>query len=793
MWTSTTRYLFLILCVAALCACQRRENPSDPFPTGVVATLAPTFTTEAGRPATEADTSAAIPTDTPELSPTALPNLPPADRLTRAREADRLGLWEEAEGWYRTLEKDRTYGHAAMFYLGDLYERRGRLVEAASAWTAGLTLNPSGDFAAPMAYRLGKGLAAVGQYDSAITLYERADDLTDAADAVIAQRLAESYEALNDRDAMVAQWERLYDHPTALRANRSLTAQAIGNYYAEEEAWEEATTWYKKALALARIDSYRADLTLKLGDFAQEAGETGRATAYWQAVLDDFPGEDATLSAMDRLSKVGRTFTPLELGDLYYQNDQYARAMNYYIEALEVETHPAEGHIGLANAAEGSGNLSGAVTEWEKIIQTHPESAAFFPQSWYNIGRIEAKRGDATAAIAAWDTVVNTYPDSPFAGEALWSWGVLERSRDNLTAAQTQWDQLAAEFPDHPRVPDALWASGLVSFTAGDYPTAQATFTQLTKVEKTRPTRAFFWVGKAAAADGDSATAHDYWRRTVAYNPDDYSAMRARDLLAGDAVSPRGEVTLRTPDAAWQPSVTGEGLPDGEPWVAQGKLLYLMGEPSWANESMTQALTTYTNDAAALWDLTLTFHELGYYELQSRTARRLMSVLDENFTNAPPDLLAYIFPMPYAPELVAATDTYDQNPLFVAAIIYQESRWQVRAQSSAAASGLMQVIPDTGRWIANRLGDTEFRLSDLYRPLTALRYGTYYLDFCLDQFDDNPVYALAAYNGGPGNARKWATGDDDLFVERVSFGETRSYVELIYTYYHGYTRAYLHE
>ncbi len=57
-------------------------------------------------------------------------------------------------------------------------------------------------------------------------------------------------------------------------------------------------------------------------------------------------------------------------------------------------------------------------------------------------------------------------------------------------------------------------------------------------------------------------------------------------------------------------------------------------------------------------------------------------------------------------------------------------------------------------------------------------------------FNDNPFKALAAYNSGPGNARRWESSDDDLFVENISLRETRSYIERLYEHWHGYQRAY---
>ncbi len=765
---------------------------AEPIPAPpVTTTLAPTFTPDGGAvpplSTMERGQGGEVATLTPSPAPTPTPDLPPQGRLDAGRAADRLGNWEEAQGWYATLINDRTYGHAAMYYAGDLYFRRGLYVEAAAAWTAGLELDPDGAFAAPMLYRLGRGMAGRGQHESAIALYRRADDTSDAADAVIAQRLAESYAGLGDMENAVAQWMRVYEDERTLRVNRALTAQQIGDWHAENEEWLEAIEWYAAALEGSVVESYRADLIYKQGLFSSEAGETERARAYWQAVLDEYPGESAALQAVAQLEQVGRIFTPLELGDLYYANEQYTNASAAYVSALEATDHISDGHAGLARTSEANGNLSSAVEEWTKIIETHPESTELYPEAWYQIGRLQARLGDSTAAFAAWQTVVEQFPDSDFAGDALWAWGNVYRDSGSMADAIGKWEQLANDYPDHPRRAGVLWAMGMAHYRAADFAAAQTAFSGLAEVDE-RPTRATFWAGKAALAAGDREGAQTFWEQTIETDPGDYYALRAADLLAENEWTARGHRTVNPPPA--ETVIEGEGLPADESMLAQGELLLLMGENGWANSSFVAANAAYHENPAALFDVSQRLHEIGAYNAASDAARRLINAEGYTVVDAPPDLLAMAYPMPFGAELVEATRALNEDPLFVAAMIYQESRWQAGAQSSASARGLLQVIPDTGRWVANRLGDRNFTPADLYRPLTSLQYGTYYLDYCLDEFDDNPYQAIAAYNGGPGNARRWAADDPDLFVEQITFAETRSYVELVYTHYHAYVRAY---
>ena len=119
-------------------------------------------------------------------------------------------------------------------------------------------------------------------------------------------------------------------------------------------------------------------------------------------------------------------------------------------------------------------------------------------------------------------------------------------------------------------------------------------------------------------------------------------------------------------------------------------------------------------------------------------------------------------------------ERFDLDPALIAAVINQESNFQDQT-SSAGARGLMQITHETADTIERLSGGETFTYDDLADPELNIRYGTYYLDYLLEQYGGNVVAALAAYNAGPGNADLW--GGIDLQVEDIQFAETRAYVE----------------
>jgi soluble lytic murein transglycosylase len=118
----------------------------------------------------------------------------------------------------------------------------------------------------------------------------------------------------------------------------------------------------------------------------------------------------------------------------------------------------------------------------------------------------------------------------------------------------------------------------------------------------------------------------------------------------------------------------------------------------------------------------------------------------------------------------------------LAAVIYAESRFR-DATSHAGARGLMQITPQTARYIANLSGGTAFEQGDLSTPQVNISYGAYYLRYLLRRYDRNTVLALAAYNGGEGNVDRWlaeaSTSERAFGKEQIPFAETREYVDRV--------------
>lgn len=157
------------------------------------------------------------------------------------------------------------------------------------------------------------------------------------------------------------------------------------------------------------------------------------------------------------------------------------------------------------------------------------------------------------------------------------------------------------------------------------------------------------------------------------------------------------------------------------------------------------------------------------------------------------DELTYLAPYRDITHNYAAQQNVDES--WVYGLIRQESRFAMAARSSVGAHGLMQIMPDTARWVARKL-HLPYKPAMLEDINGNVQLGTYYLKHVLETFGNSQVLATAAYNAGPGRAREWQGSvplEAAIYVESIPFQETRDYVRKVMTNAVFYSRNFRHE
>ena len=113
------------------------------------------------------------------------------------------------------------------------------------------------------------------------------------------------------------------------------------------------------------------------------------------------------------------------------------------------------------------------------------------------------------------------------------------------------------------------------------------------------------------------------------------------------------------------------------------------------------------------------------------------------------------------------------------------------AESETGALGLMQLMPDTARWVAQQVGHGNYTDRQLKEPTINIELGTWYLGHLLKEFNGDQVLALAAYNAGRGHVESWLRENNwNGMVDTIPFPETRSYVKAVLQYQERYEALY---
>ena len=741
----------------------------------------------------------ATPSPAPSPTPSPPPTLRPEEWLERARRALRIGAFEEAaaayamalEGrptpkqaeeawiglgraWLAAEQPERAAQAleraplAAMSpeaarivwaLLGEARERAGDPVGAAAAYHQALALGTP--LAVEIRLREAAALAQAGRWEAAAAALRAALPLARdrAQEAMIRERLAEALEAM--------------------------------------EAYPAALEQYTAILAFAQIPAYRAEIEERAAAVLWKAGQTAEAIARWQALAQRAPETPAAYRALVRLLETG---IPVP-DDLRGRIDAAAGQCLPAVQAFErwIAARPDHGdlHFEAARCYRDLGNRAAAHAHLDALIRDHP-TAARWGDAWLEKGRLWIQSGAVADAVALWQRFLQRHPEHPFTPTLLWEAARLLERNGAEAAAEAFYRRLAEGFPSHPRAPEAWHRLGVLRYARGDLAGAAAAWEALEARYPETPwaLTARFWQGKVAQARGDPAAAEAAWQAVATRAAGRFLGERARHLQRGvDPFAVDGPPVFPEPE---------EGRGAAEAWLAArlnltdtaalrtaaftADPLWVAGEEAWRMGWWAEARSLWTalrqrldGDPVALYGLALAFRERGADPLAAQAAARLLARLGVDPLAAPPFLARLAYPTPYREQVLAEAQRYGLDPLLLYAMMRQESLFDPWATSVAQARGLMQIIPPTAHGLAAALG-MSVPESWLYRPWVSLAFGAYYLAQQRDRFGGNLWVAVAAYNGGPGNAARWwaaARGDPDLFYERISLEETRRYLERI--------------
>lgn len=767
---------------------------------------------------TPSPTPTETPTPTPVPTPTPTPTPLPAARVESGEHALRNGDWDTALSEFSAASEgpDNEVRLAAALGEAQTLLFSGNSAQAIDALEQIIQNYPESPRIAEAHFLLGQAYSASERYTEAAQAY--LDYLT-ARPGVI-----DGY-VLNLRgDALFAAGqyaEATKDFQAALSApslNDSILLQLkLARAYSLAGDYATALTLYDDVYQRSSNDSNRALVDLRKGQIYTAMGDMAQAYASYQDTINNFPTAYESYSALLELVNAGEPVDELNRGLVDYFAGQYGVAMaafDRYLQGAPPSPDTAHYYYGLAMRA--LGGYQGAVGQWDEVIQNDP-SSPFWDDAWEQKAYTQWYYLDQyTAATQTLLDFVATAPDHPRAGEFLFDAAQVAERAGELDQAATLWERVINEYPGYEQAPRALFLAGITHYRMKDYSASQAIFQRLLGVSATPGDKAMadFWIGKTQKAQGDDQAASATWETTAGLDPTGYYSERALDILRGrepftppqaydlaidlNAEKAKADQWMKATFALPEDTnLSGLGSLAEEGAIKRGTELWNLGMFSEARNEFEQLRLNLKNDPVLSYRLANYLFQLGVYRSAILAARQVLDLagMDDFGTMSAPIYFNHLrFGTYFSDLILPVAQEYQFHPLFLFSLVRQESLFESFVQSSAAASGLMQIVPATGADIAQNLGWPEnYTNDDLYRPIVSIRFGVHYLNAQRSTFKGDLYSALAAYNGGPGNAAEWkrlAPDDPDLFLEVVRYSETRNYIRGIYEIFNIYRRIY---
>jgi soluble lytic murein transglycosylase len=474
------------------------------------------------------------------------------------------------------------------------------------------------------------------------------------------------------------------------------------------------------------------------------------------------------------------------IGIAYWDNNQFTKAAAAYANAPKTARN-------LYRTARG---LQVGGKDREKAIATYNQLAQQFPEAretGMGLLRLAEMANPKKNALPYLDRVIVKFPEQ--ASEAVVKKAEIFQGLNDTKSAQQAWQQLITQHSKSEEAAEYRWKIAEEKAKARDYATAWKWATPIVTENPNSilAPRAGFWVGKWANNLGKEQEAKTAYEYVLSNFPYSYYAWRSANMLGlnvGDFKNVR----------QLQPEVVPHQRPIPPAGSDSFKELYLLGQD---RDAWLQWETEYVNKQQPTIPEQFTEGLMRLARGENLSGINLISKLEDRET--PEEQAQYQefskqitywqarYPFPYLREIEKWSSERQLNPLLVTALMRQESRFESKIKSVAGATGLMQVMPDTGKWIASKI-KLDNKTLDLENPNDNIMLGTWYLNYTHERYNNNSMLAIASYNAGPGNVSRWLqtipNQDPDEFVEAIPFGETKNYVRQVFGNYWNYLRLY---
>ncbi len=731
----------------------------------------------------------------------------------------------------------------------------GQVTAAIASLKLFVEQHPSDELTRAAQFNLGAAYQQAGRYDEASAAYRGSIIPDDPINVYIYQRIGEVGLLTNAyTDTITAYQEGLKS--TQEVSFKVHLREGIAQAELGRNNPAGAIAQYEAILAVSKIEAYRAKILRLLGEAYLAAGDTQAAHERYLEAVNNYPQAKDSYLALVELVNAQVEVDDFQRGLVDYYAGAYEPAVFVFERYLNppeptpdpaasarptlpvtatpriTKTQPitnptpstgagakpktppraAEALWLLGLSLQNLGRYGEAIGVFQKLIDDYPANTNW-GQAQLEIAQSLAGQNQVAQAKAAFRAFARQNPQHALAPEALWRAARMELDGDLLAEAYTSLRELAQTYPTDDYADDALYWAGYAAFKEGNYEQALMPWAALFNTYPDSDLANFggYWQAKSLLLLGRDDEAKAVLKR-ITENSLDYYSLRAHDLLNGTPphsvpllLPARAELSreqakaeawlakwLKLPQATHLSALSAEVRAD--PVFQRGDALLKLGLRAEALAEFEQVKDNWWDNPLAMYQLSLYFRDKLLGRLSLVTAARLVFLSPAAGPDKAPIFVQRLFyPIFFADLIFTEADKHEIDPALLLSIMRQESLFEQTAESPAGARGLMQVMPATGDYVAERsdfAGD--FNPDQLWLPYLSVNFGAWYISQQLGIFDGNQFAALAAYNAGPGNVLEWVktSADLDIFVESIPYRESRVYIRNIYVNLAAYRRLY---
>lgn len=395
------------------------------------------------------------------------------------------------------------------------------------------------------------------------------------------------------------------------------------------------------------------------------------------------------------------------------------------------------------------------------------------------IATIQWNRDDNAGALKTLREFRRRYPEHLRRRFAVYVIGRIHESMGQWDAAVRTYRLLFAKQHRFSRFRnDAAWRLAWLHYLRSEYSAARAAFRELARRRNTYRPAAAFWEARAAEKLKDRAAAERLYRHVAGKERDSYYGILASRRLARMGVAlPDPSPPRDTPPKAAAPRLGARARLH----LARARALTRLGLHQLAHPELDRVRRHSKRTAGLKLLLMREYARTGAHD-------RSLSLALQSPLSVETQRLRYPLAHWDAVRRHAAENGLD--PYLVLSVMRKESRFKPKAMSPANALGLMQLLHDTARTEAEKMGLPEPEAAQLFDPELNIRLGVHHLKGLLQHYGRSQAKALAAYNAGKEAVERWTRDlesvDDLVFVERISYRETRQYVKAVLRNYQAY-------